>query len=125
MDSLESEICVDSQPPESSQLLTPVDITSVVPPTIIPVICGSASHGGKAKSKNWRKLFIVADSNVQLGAFLQSIGSSGSETLTPPAPSCVGSPSARPKHSQSGSLVDPVLAFTKVYRLRGDSAGLK
>ena len=69
--------------------------------------------------------FIVADSNVLLGAFLQSIGSSGSETSAPSAPSCVGSPSARPKHSQSRSLIDPVLAFTKAYRLRGNSAGLK
>ena len=39
-------------------------------------------------------------------------------------PSCVGS-SARTKLSQSGSLIDLVLAFTKAYRLRGGSAGLK
>lgn len=82
------------------------------------------SLGGKAKSKNWRKSVTVADSNVQLGAFLQSIGSSGSETPAS-SPSHVGSPSARPKHSQSGSLIDPVLAYIKAYRLRGDSAGLK
>lgn len=149
MASFESEICVNSQPPESSQLLTPVGMTSLVPPKIISVICGSASGelyldklpnksssklggikcvlsdsswyslteyeslGGKAKSKNWRKSVIVADSNVLLGAFLQSIGSSGSEAPAPSAPSCVGSPSGRPKHSQSGSLIDPVLAFTK------------
>ena len=136
-------------------------MTSVIPPKVIPVICGSASgelyldklpdksssklggikcvlsdsswysltefetFGAKAKSKNWCKSVIVADSNVLLGAFLQSIGSSGSETSAPSAPSCVGSPSARPKHSQSRSLIDPVLAFTKAYRLRGNSAGLK
>ena len=82
------------------------------------------SLGGKAKSKNWRKSVTVADSNVQLGAFLQSIGSSGSETPAS-SPSHVGSPSARPKHSQSGSLIDPVLAYIKAYRLKGDSAGLK
>ena len=146
---------------ESSQLLTPVDKTSLVAPKIISVICGAVfgelyleklsnkscsklggikcvlsdpswysltefeSLGGKVKSKNWRKLVIVADSNIQLGVFLQSIGSSGSETPAFSSPSLVGSPSAAPKHSQSGSLIDPVLAFIKAYRLRGDSAGLK
>ena len=156
MASLDSEIRVDSQSLESSQLLTSVDKTSLVAPKTISVICGavfgelyldklsnksSSKLGGikcvlsdsswysltefKAKSKNWRKSVIVTDSNIQLGAFLQSIGSSGSETPASSSPSLVGSPSAIPKHSQSGSLIDPVLAFIKANRLRGDSASLK
>ena len=41
MASLDSEIRVDSQSLESSQLLTPVDKASLVPPKIISVSCGS------------------------------------------------------------------------------------
>ena len=43
MASLDSELRDDSQSLESSQLLTPVDKTSSVPPKIISVICGSVS----------------------------------------------------------------------------------
>ena len=106
-------ICVDSQvnldklPNKSSSKLGA--IKCVLSDLSWHSLTKFKSLGGKAKSKNWRKSVIVADSNVQLGAFLQSIGS-GSETPASPAPSCVGSP----KDSQSGSLIDPVLAFTKV-----------
>ena len=41
MASLDSEIRVDSQSLESSQLLTPVDKASLVPPKIISVSYGS------------------------------------------------------------------------------------
>ena len=76
--------------------------------------------GGKGKSKNWKKSIYREGSCTPLGTYLASIGSVC-------ARSCSASPiQRRSRGSCSNSfLSDPILAFIKAYRLKGDLVGLK
>ena len=78
-------------------------------------------QGGKPKSRNWRR--SIYQGNVQLGAYLSSSSFLLSECNHSPPIS--RSPSPNPHSSSNFRLIDPVLAFIKAYRLKGDKLGLK
>ena len=78
------------------------------------------SHGGKTKSKNWRR--SIYHNNTQLGVFLSSCSFLNTSRSSP---SISRSPSPNPGNLFDGKLIDPVLAFIKAYRLKGDKLGLK
>ena len=78
------------------------------------------SHSGKIKSKNWRR--SIYHNNTQLGVFLSSCSFL---TTSRSSPSISRSPSPNPGNLFDGKLIDPVLAFIKAYRLKGDKLGLK
>ena len=80
------------------------------------------SLGGKGKSTNWRKSVLHECSGVPLGTYLYSIGivtsKSGTASPTEHSPSRLAT-------CQSSYCTDPLLAFVKAYRLKGDLVGLK
>ena len=77
--------------------------------------------GGKGKSKNWKKSIYHESSSVPLGVYLASVGvATGKFSSSSPRQL---SPARQMEHNNF--LVDPVLAFIKVYRLKGDLVGLK
>ena len=90
-------------------------------------LCGIAtpiefeSLGGKGRSKNWRKSICHEDSSVPLGAYLAS-ADVASVKFSSASPRQL-SPARLMEHDNF--LADPVLAFIKAYRLKGDLVGLK
>ena len=75
---------------------------------------------GKTKSRYWKRSTCIYHENVPLGVFLSSIGVPAKGGSSPtPCPSPLGA------SGQLNHLVDPVLAFIKAYRLKGDHTGLK
>ena len=78
-------------------------------------------QGGKPKFRNWRR--SIYQGNVQLGAYLSSSSFLLSECNHSQPIS--RSPSPNPHRSSDFRLIDPVLAFIKAYRLKGDKLGLK
>lgn len=85
------------------------------------------SLGGKEKSKNWRH--SIYHGNTQLGNYLSSLADNGRGLS--PIHSSSRSQSPAPIHDGpltppvSSSLINPLLAFIKAYRLRGDVSGLR
>ena len=77
--------------------------------------------GGKAKSKNWRK--SILHDNVQLGIFLTSVDFPGTRSGSQ-SPRQL-SPLRTCATDKSTLLIDPVLAFIKAFRLKGDNVKLK
>lgn len=84
------------------------------------------SLGGKEKSRNWK--CSIYHGNTQLGNYLSSLADSAkglfstqpSSRSQSPAPNCDGSLIS----PASSVLTNPLLAFIKAYRLRGDVSGL-
>ena len=74
------------------------------------------SIGGKTKSRNWRR--SILHENLQLGIFLTSVGIHPDKSSPTPGSSDI-------KQSSNLPLSNPVLAFVKAYRLRGDVSGLR
>ena len=72
--------------------------------------------GGKTKSRYWRR--SILHENVQLGVFLTSVGIHPDKSSPTPG-------SSDAKQSCNLPLSNPVLAFVKAYRLRGDVSGLR
>ena len=83
--------------------------------------------GGKDKSKNWRR--SIYHGNSQLGNYLSS-QADNARGLSP-IHSSSRSQSPAPVHDRSlippvsSVLINPILAFIKAYRLRGDISGLR
>ena len=85
------------------------------------------SLGGKEKSKNWRR--SIYHGNSQLGNYL----SSRADNARGQSPIHSSSRSQSPAPVHDGSLIppvssvltNPILAFIKAYRLRGDVSGLR
>ena len=85
------------------------------------------SLGGKEKSKNWRR--SIYHGNSQLGNYL----SSRADNARGQSPIHSSSRSQSPAPVRDGSLIppvssvltNPILAFIKVYRLRGDVSSLR
>ena len=74
--------------------------------------------GGKSKAKHWKKSIILDDSSTPLGTYLLSGGivfSKSPRQLSPARPGDAGN---------TNLLMDPILAFIKAYRLKGDLVDL-
>ena len=84
--------------------------------------------GGRAKSKKWQKS-VLCDDGVPLGSYLHSVGVKAGRASSPgvgPSSQVSDSTTSQPLRNPGPDfIIDPVLAFIKAYRLRGDCSGLK
>ena len=76
--------------------------------------------GGKAKSRNWRR--SILHENKPLSTLLSTLGVQSDKSSSPSPPSTT---SLNVTQSSQTPLTNPLLAFVKAYRLRGDASGLR
>lgn len=84
--------------------------------------------GGKARSKNWKKSMLHGSTGAQIGTFLASLSLSAANSSIRSSLASSQSPSIQKSNSScdlATPLVNPLLAFVKAYKLRGDNLGIK
>ena len=85
------------------------------------------SLGGKSKSDKWKQS-IKTNTNVSIGVHLSTLGSDFSAIHSPSRSATVlplSQTSSSVSLNDSSSIVSPLLAFIKAFRLRGNTTNLK